>query len=169
MNLIDEIKNRAKENKKTIILPESMDIRVLKAAIKVVDEGFASIILLGEKEKILELDPNFDFSNILLVNPKTDENCELYINELYNLRKEKGLTLEEARSLLLGYYMYYACMMVKMNKADGVVSGACHSSANTLRPALQIIKTAPNVDLVSSFFLMAPHLIIFSDATLFVP
>ena len=154
MNLIDNIKNRAKENKKTIVLPETMDIRVLKAARKVVDEDFANIVLLGNKDNILKLIPNYDFSNIILIDPLDDSNNNFYIEEFYNLRKAKGITLEDAEELLLNDYMYYACMMVKTGKADGVVSGACHSSANTLRPALQIIKTAPDVELVSAFFLM---------------
>lgn len=154
MNIIDNIKNRAKSNKKTIILPETMDIRVLEAARRIVDEGFANIILLGNKDNILKLIPDYDFTNITLIDPLEDENHNVYIEEFYNLRKEKGMTLENAEELLLNDYMYYACMMIKLGKADGAVSGACHSSANTLRPALQIIKTAPGVEVVSSFFLM---------------
>ena len=154
MGLIDDIKNRAKKDIKTIILPESMDIRILEAARKIVDEGFAKIILLGNRDNILALIPEYDFTNIELVDPLEDTNNNLYIEEFYNLRKEKGMTLEDAEELLLNDYMYYACMMVKLGNADGVVSGACHPSANTLRPALQIIKTAPNVELVSAFFLM---------------
>ena len=153
MNIIDKIKERAKNDKKTIVLPESMDERVLDAALKVIKEGIANIIIIGNKEEV-EKKSNKSFENITFIDPNTSELTEEYINKLYELRKEKGMTLEEARELLLNDYMYYACMLVKEGKADGVVSGACHSTSNTLRPALQIIKTAPNTLLVSAFFLM---------------
>ena len=91
---------------------------------------------------------------IKIISPKTDTITDKLINDLYELRKEKGLTLEQAKDLVMGDYMYYACMLVHEGLADGIVSGACHSTANTLRPALQIIKTAPDAKLVSAFFLM---------------
>ena len=153
MNFIETIKERAKKNKKTIILPESMDERVLEAALKVEKEGIADVILIGNKEEI-EKNTKKKFDNIEFIDPNTSNLTEEYINKLYELRKEKGMSLEEAKELLLNDYMYYACMLVKDGKADGVVSGACHSTSNTLRPALQIIKTAPNTLLVSAFFLM---------------
>ena len=154
MNIIDRLKQRAKENKKTIVLPETMDIRVLEAAEIVLKEGIANIILVGDPQKIKEQNPNLNLDNARIINPNTDELTEKFINDLYELRKEKGLTKEQAKELLLTDNMYYACMLVKEGLADGAVSGACHSTANTLRPALQILKTKKDVDLVSAFFLM---------------
>ena len=154
MNFIERIKERARLNKKTIVLPESMDRRVLEAAASVVKEDIANIVLIGKEEEINNLAEGLDLSKVTIINPFTSELTKELINILYELRKEKGMTLEEAERLLKEDYMYYACMLVKTGKADGVVSGACHSTSNTLRPALQIIKTKPGVKLVSAFFLM---------------
>lgn len=154
MNFIERIKERARLNKKTIILPETMDRRVLEAAEQIIKEDIANIILIGKEDEIQNLGSNLDLSKATIINPYTSELTNDLINYLYELRKEKGMTLEEAERLLKEDYMYYACMLVKRGKADGVVSGACHSTSNTLRPALQIIKTKPGVKLVSSFFLM---------------
>lgn len=164
MDFIDKIKERAKKNIKTIVLPESMDERVLNAALEIVKEGIAKIIIIGNKNEI-EKSINKKFENITFIDPSTSELTEKYINNLYELRKEKGMTLDEAKELLLNDYMYYACMLVKDNKADGVVSGACHSTSNTLRPALQIIKTAPDAKLVSAFFLMVVPNCKYGDGT----
>ena len=153
MSFIDNIITRAKENKKTIVLPETMDDRVLGAAEKIVNEDIANVILIGNKEEILE--KNSNLNKCVIIDPIEDSvlTDELTL-KLYELRKEKGLSEEEARKLLTEDYMYFACMLVKTGRADGVVSGACHSTANTLRPALQIIKTKENCKLVSAFFLM---------------
>ena len=153
-NIIESIKERAKKNKKTIVLPETMDRRVLEAADIILKEEIANIILIGTEEEIAKNSYNLDISKATIINPYTSKHTEELIKELYLLRKEKGMTEEKAKELLLNDYMYYACMLVKMGISDGVVSGACHSTANTLRPALQILKTAPNVKLVSSFLLM---------------
>lgn len=154
MNFIDRIKERAKQNVKTIILPESMDRRIVEAACKVRDEGIANIIIIGNEDEVKSKNNDLDFTNIKFIDPNTSEMTEDLINKFVELRKAKGMTYEEGKNLLLTDYMYYACMLVKDGKADGVVSGACHSSANTIRPALQIIKTAPDTKLVSAFFLM---------------
>ena len=154
MSFIENIKNRAKQDKKTIVLPESMDKRVMEAASKILNEGIANIIIIGTDEEIRESSNGFDISKATIINPYTSELTEDLILKLVELRKNKGMTYEEAKKLLLEDYMYYACMLVKDGKADGCVSGACHSTSNTLRPALQIIKTAPDAKLVSSFFLM---------------
>ena len=154
MNFIERIKERARLNKKTIVLPESMDRRVLEAAETVVKEDIANVVLIGREEDINNLSEGLDLSKITIINPLTSELTQELITTLYELRKEKGMTLEEAERLLKEDYMYYACMLVKTKRADGVVSGACHSTSNTLRPALQIIKTKPGVKLVSAFFLM---------------
>ncbi len=156
MNFIETIKERAKKNIKRIILPETMDTRVLEAASTCHKEKIAEIILIGEENEVLNLakENNIDIEGIKIISPKTDSITDKLINDLYELRKEKGLTLEQAKDLVMGDYMYYACMLVHEGLADGIVSGACHSTANTLRPALQIIKTAPDAKLVSAFFLM---------------
>ena len=156
MSFIEEIKERAKKDIKKIVLPETMDVRVLKAAEICQKEKIADIILIGKEEEIYNLaqNENIKLDDIVIYNPYTNNLTEKFVNDLYELRKEKGMTLDEARNLLLNDYMYYACMLIKEGLADGVVSGACHSTANTLRPALQIIKTADNSKLVSAFFLM---------------
>ncbi len=155
MSFINEIKNKAKQNIKTIILTESEDKRVLKAAQKVKEEGFANIILIGKEEdaKKLAEENNIDISGIKIIDPETSEKFEEYVNAFYELRKAKGITIEKAREMVKDN-MYFGTMMVKQGDADGLVSGACHSTANTLRPALQILKTAPGTKLVSAFFLM---------------
>mgnify|MGYP004454890801 FL=1 len=151
MDFIEKIKLKSKQNKKTIVLPESMDNRVLKAAKIILEEEIANIILIG-KEEIINKD-NY-LKKAIIIDPEKSTLTEEYINRLTELRKDKGMTKELATKLLLEDYMYYACMLVLDSKADGIVSGACHSSSNTLRPALQLIKTASNTKLVSSFFLM---------------
>ena len=151
---LDTIKARAKADKKTIVLPESMDKRTFEAAEKVLKEGIANIIIIGTPEEIAENGKGYDISGATIIDPFTYEKTEEYLNLFVELRKNKGLTYEEAKKTALGDYMYYACLMVKAGDADGVVSGACHSTANTLRPSLQIIKTKPGVKLVSAFFLM---------------
>lgn len=148
MKFIEYIKERARKNKKRIILPETMDERVVKAAEIIRNENIADIILIGKP--CIDIDLN----NIEVIDPNTSDMTDKLINKLYELRKEKGMTYDQAKELLLNDNMYYACMLVKEGYADGVVSGACHSTANTLRPSLQIIKTEPGVSLVSAFFLM---------------
>ena len=152
MSFIDTIKIKAKQNKKRIVLPETMDERVLSAAEIAIKDDLADIILIGNESEIISKSEVLKQATI--INPETSELTQNYIEKLVELRKEKGMTREEATKLLLEDYMYYACMLVLDKKADGVVSGACHSTANTLRPALQIIKTEPNTKLVSAFFLM---------------
>lgn len=149
MSIIDDIKGRAKQNIKKIILPEGMDSRVLEAASICANEGIADIILIGEN-----INCPFDLSKVTIINQKNYENIDRIINELYELRQEKGLTYEQAKELIMNDNMYFACMLVYLGYADGIVSGACHSTANTLKPALQIIKTSLTSDLVSAFFLM---------------
>ena len=155
MSFIDGLKDKAKQNIKTIILTESEDKRVLKAAQKVKEEGFAKIILIGNEDDANKLakENGIDISGIQIINPETSEKFEEYANAFYELRKAKGMTIEKARETLKDN-MYFGTMMVKLGDADGLVSGACHSTANTLRPALQILKTAPGTKLVSAFFLM---------------
>ncbi|MDR0978731.1 MAG: phosphate acetyltransferase [Lachnospiraceae bacterium] len=155
MTFIEGIKEKAKSNLKTIVLPEANDIRVLEAAAIVEEEGFAKIVLVGEEEKIKELakENNINISSAKIINPAKSEKYEEYSNSLFEIRKSKGMTEEDAKKLMLDP-VYYGMMMVKLEEADGLVSGALHSTADTLRPALQIIKTEPGTKLVSAFFLM---------------
>ena len=153
-NFLDRIKERAKQDKKTSVLPESMDRRTFEAAAKVLAEDIANIIIIGTPEEVAENSKGLDISKATIIDPFTYEKTEEYLNLFVELRKSKGLTYEQAKETALGDYMYYACLMVKAGDADGVVSGACHSTANTLRPSLQIIKTKPGIKLVSAFFLM---------------
>lgn len=153
-SFIERIKERARADKKTIVLPESMDRRTFEAAAQILAEDIADIIIIGTPEEVEENSKGLDISKATIINPYTYEKTEEYLNLFVELRKSKGLTYEDAKKQALGDYMYYACLMVKAGDADGVVSGACHSTANTLRPSLQIIKTKPGVKLVSAFFLM---------------
>ena len=157
MSFIDEIKKRAKNEMKTIILPEAEDKRVLEAASKVIKEGFAKVILLGDEEKIKDDSKKYEINldGVDIINPLTSEKKEEYKQTLYELRKNKGMTLEQAEELLKEP-IYFGMMMLKdeNSKADGLVSGAAHSTADTLRPALQILKTKPGTKLVSAFFVM---------------
>ena len=156
MSYIDMIKERARIDKKTIVLPESNDKRTLLAAARIVEEGIADIIMIGDEEKIMDGAGwlEVDLSKVKVVNPKTTPKLDDYVNLLYETRKAKGMTPEKAREILLNDYLTFGIVMVKANDADGMVAGACHSTADTLRPALQILKTAPGVKLVSAFFLM---------------
>ena len=171
MGFIENIKERAKLDKKTIILPESMDSRIIEAASKIIEEDLCNLIIIGDKDSI---DKRFDVEEAMFIDPKTYYFTDELANKLYELRKEKGMTLEKAHELLLNDYMYFACMLVKTGRADGIVSGVCHSTSDTLRPALQIIKSNPKYNFVSSFFLMETKdeefgdngILVFSDSGL---
>lgn len=155
MSFINDIKQRAKQDIKTIILPESNDIRVIKATEQVLKEGYSDIILIGNKEEIKKLaqENNIDISKAKIVDPLKSEKFSEYAEKFYELRKAKGMTLDKAKEIMKDN-VYFGMMMVKQGDGDGLVSGACHSTADTLRPALQILKTAPGTKLVSAFFLM---------------
>ena len=157
MNFIENIKNRAKQEIKTIVLPEAEDIRTLKATQIALKEKYANIVLVGNEEIIKQKaqENNVNIEGATIINPQTSENYEKYAQLLYELRKNKGMTIEQAKELVLNP-VYFGMLMVKdeETKADGLVSGAAHSTADTLRPALQILKTAPDTKLVSAFFVM---------------
>ncbi len=155
MSFIDEMKKKACKDIKTIILPEAYDIRILQATQIIMEEGFAKIILLGDKSKIREIanDNNINIGNATIINPIESDKYEEYANALYELRKLKGMTVEQAHELLKDN-VYFGTMMVRQGDADGLVSGAIHSTADTLRPALQILKTAPDAKIVSTFMIM---------------
>ena len=156
MSYIDLIKEKAKSDKKTIILPETNDKRTLIAASHILKEGIADIIMIGNEEKIMDgagwLEVELD--GVKIVDPEKTDKFEEYADLLYETRKNKGMTPEAAREILLKDYLTFGVVMVKANDADGMVAGACHATADTLRPALQILKTAPGVKLVSGFFIM---------------
>lgn len=155
MSFIESIKQRAKQNIKTIILPEAEDKRVLEAASKVIAQGFAKVILIGNKEQVEKdsKENNIDLSGVEIIDIKSSTKKQEYAQKLFELRQAKGMTEEEA-SKLIEEPIYFGMMMLKNGEADGLVSGAAHSTSNTLRPALQILKTAPNTKLVSAFFVM---------------
>ncbi|MBR3255433.1 MAG: phosphate acetyltransferase [Clostridia bacterium] len=155
MNFIETIKEKVKLNIKTIVLPEAEDIRVLEAAQTILKEKFANIVLVGDEEKVLKLaeENNLNVNGVKIVNPLKSEKFNEYVNLLVELRKNKGMTEEQAKKLVSDP-VYYGVLMVKAGEADGLVSGAVHSTADTLRPALQILKTSEGTKLVSAFFAM---------------
>ena len=155
MSFVETMKEKARQNIKTILLPESEDIRVIQAAADVEKEGFAKAVLIGNEENVkkIALDNNIDVSKVTIIDPLKSEKFEEYSNKFYELRKAKGMTPEKARETMKEP-IYFGTMMVKVGDADGIVSGACHPTAHTLRPALQILKTAPGTKLASAFFLM---------------
>lgn len=184
MAFIDDIKAKAKADKKTIVLPESMDKRTFEAAEKILKEEIANLIIIGTPEEIAKYGEGFDISGATIVDPFNDPNKQKYLDKFIELRgvetmaaaakakaekkglspeetealveaaKKKGITPEKAQQMMESDYMYYACLMCKCGDADGAVSGACHSTGNTIRPALQLLKTKKGISSVSGFFLM---------------
>ena len=157
MDFIEKIIDRVKKNeKKKIVLPETDDIRTLEAAAIAIRENIADIYLIGKEEDILSLAKknNISLDGCKIIEPVKFADFDLCVNTYYELRKKKGMTLDKASEILTNDYPYFGAMLVKLNYADGMVSGAVHSSSDTLRVALQIIKTAPNTKTASSFFLM---------------
>ena len=154
MGFIDVIKERARADKKVIVLPESEDRRTYEAAAQIMAEGIADIVIVGTEEQVAEVGAGLDLTGIKVVDPAKCEKTAEYIAKLVELRSKKGMTEEQATEILKNNYLYYGVMMIKMGDADGMVAGACHSTADTLRPCLQILKTKPGTKLVSAFFLM---------------
>ena len=147
-DFLSRMKAAAKADKKTIVLPEGEDPRTIEAAKKIVEEDLANLVILGNPDEI-------DIEGVAVIDPSSSDapNHEAYAQKFAELRAKKGVTIEQARAQVMDA-TYYGTMMVKMGDADGLVSGACHSTANTLRPALQILKTAPGTKLVSAFMVM---------------
>ena len=154
MGFIDVIKERARANKKVIVLPETEDRRTYEATAQILKEGIADVVLVGSEEAVRKGSEGLDITGAVIVDPATSDKTQAYVDKLVELRSKKGMTPEQAREILLNQYLYYGVMMVKMGDADGMVSGACHSTADTLRPCLQILKTKPGTKLVSAFFVM---------------
>ena len=153
MSLLDEIKSKAKANKKTIVLCEGEDRRVVEAAARITKEGIAKIVLIGNEEECKKAAPEVDLKGITLIDPLTSDKTAKYARILYEARKAKGMSEEEAQTQVKDRTMFGA-LMLKAGDVDGYVSGACHSTANTLRPGLQVVKTAPGIKTVSSCFIM---------------
>ena len=151
MSLMDRIKAQAKAGKKRIVLPEGAEERTVKAAAILLKEGICDVILLGDEEKIAAYGE--DLTGATIINPKKADCLQEYADTLYELRKAKGMTPEKALATMQDE-TFFGTMMMKKNAADGMVSGAIHSTADTLRPALQIIKTKPGVTTASSCFVM---------------
>ena len=156
MNFLEAVKSRAKSHIKTIVLPEALDSRTLKATQQVLAEGIAKVILIGDTTAIegAAKEHNANIAGATIIDPATYSNIGDLTGKLYALRKDKGLTEEQAEKLLAENPLFLGCMLVKDGLADGMVAGAVYSTADVLRPAMQIIKTAPGVSLVSSFFVM---------------
>ncbi|WP_055667853.1 phosphate acetyltransferase [Desnuesiella massiliensis] len=155
MELMKKIWEMAQKDKKRIVLPEGDEERTLVASEKIHKEGLAEVILVGDSEKIREKAAKLgvNLEGIEIINPETSEKTKHYVNEFYEIRKSKGMTLEKADKIVRDP-LYFGTMMVKVGDAHGMVSGAVHTTGDLLRPGLQIIKTAPGVSVVSSFFIM---------------
>lgn len=151
MTFLETMLARAKADKQTIVLPEGNDPRTLEAAQKLLGYGACNVVVLGDKSAIGASDFNLEGARI--IDPKTSDLREEFATKLYELRKHKGMTPEDALAKM-DDELYFGVMMVKCAQADGMVSGACHATADVLRPCLQILKTAPGVKLASSFFVM---------------
>lgn len=150
---LEKAKRLAKENLKTIVLAEGEEIRVIKAAATILNEGFANLILVGNPDTIKEKAEGLDISKAEIINPETSDKFDDFANAFYEMRKAKGMTEEKARETMKNP-LYFAVMLVKQGFADGMVAGSINSTANVLRPSLQILKTAPGTKVVSAFFLM---------------
>lgn len=155
MGFIDLVRGKAKENLRTIVLPEGEEERNLKAAGIIAKEKIANVVLVGSEKVIKEKAAEYDvvLDEITVVDPETSEKTKEYAKLFYDLRKNKGVTEEKALSTVKDS-VYFGTMMLKVGDVDGLVSGAIHSTGDLLRPGLQIIKTAPGASIVSSFFVM---------------
>lgn len=153
MSLLDEIKSKAAARNKTIVLCEGEDERVVRAAAQITKEGIAKIVLIGNAAECKKVAPDTDLTGVTLIDPLTSDKTEEYARILYEARKAKGMTEEQAKEQAKDRTMFGA-LMLKAGDVDGYVSGACHSTANTLRPGLQVVKTAAGIKTVSSCFIM---------------
>lgn len=156
MSLIENIRKNAQKLNKCIVLPEGTETRTLKAADFILSEKLAQLILLGNREEILKLSGEFGLSNIekaTIIDPEKNPDQEYYANMLFEIRKSKGLSIEDANKLVKDP-LYLATLLIKAGKADGEVAGAMNSTGNVLRPAFQIVKTLPGISVVSGAFLM---------------
>lgn len=153
MDFIEQMKQKAKADKKRIVLPEALDLRVIQAASIALQEGLGEIILIGNPSEILSIAGDLDLTGAIIIDSETAEKSREYSVAFYELRKAKGTTLAQAAELMKDP-VYFGMMMLQQGDADGLISGAVHSTADTLRPALQIVKSARDAKLVSTFFIM---------------
>jgi len=156
MSAIDKIKAKAKANVKHIVLPEGTEPRTVQASAKILAEGLAKVTLIGNPEEVAKVaaETGTDLTGVSIIDPATSEKSAAYTELLFELRKAKGMTMEQAAELVTKNTLYYGTLMLKSGDADGMVAGAINSTGNVLRPALQIIKTAPGIKVVSSCFIM---------------
>lgn len=156
MSAIDKIKAKAKSKVMHIVLPEGTEPRTVQATRKITDQGIAKVTLLGNPDEVKKVaaETGTDLTGVEIIDPKTSEKSAAYASLLYELRKAKGMTPEQAAELVTGNTLYFGAVMLKAGDADGMVAGAINSTGNVLRPALQIIKTAPGIKVVSSCFIM---------------
>jgi len=154
MAFLDKVIEIAKKDVQTIVLPEAYDPRTIEATHKILKQGIANIILVGKKEEILANADGFDIEGAQFIDPVKFVEIDRFAEVLADLRKSKGMTVEEAKNILISDALFFGIMLVKLGFAGGMVAGAANSTANVLRPALQIIKTAPGTKLVSAVFLM---------------
>lgn len=154
MNFIETIKEKARLNKQTIVLAEGEEIRTITAANALIKEDICNVVLLGNENKIKEIAGDISLDGVKIINPETSEYFDDFKNSFFEMRKAKGMTEEKAEETMKNT-LYFGVMMVEKGIADGMVAGAVNSTGNVLRPALQILKTAPGTKLVSAFFVMA--------------
>lgn len=153
MGFIDTIISRAQSDMKTIVLPESYDPRTIEACAKLLARGITRVVMIGDQQRIQAVAPEWDISGARFVDPEQSPQFDDYANTLYEMRKNKGMTPDVAFETMKNP-LYFGVMMVKKKEADGMVAGAINSTSNTLRPALQILRTAPGTKLVSAFFMI---------------
>lgn len=155
MSVLDKLKKVAKKDKQRILLPEGAEDRTVQAAVYCRDQGFADVTLFGDRKEIEKTAAKYHLGleGVGMIDPEGDYMFQEYVNRFYEMRKAKGMTPEKALETMKNP-LYYAAMMVKDNRGDGFISGAINTTANTLRPGLQIIKMAPGIKTVSSFFIM---------------
>ena len=155
MSAIEKIKAKARADVKHIVLPEGTEPRTVQASAKILKEGVARVTLLGNPDEVRKVaaETGTDLTGVAIIDPATSEKSAAYADLLYELRKAKGMTPEKARETIKNT-LFYACMMIKEGKADGMVSGAINTTGNTLRPGLQIIKMAKGINTISSCFIM---------------
>ena len=155
MGFIDDIIAKAKSDRKTIVLPESTDPRVIEAGSRVMKEGVADVIMIGTEEASRNAAPEWDLTGIRFIDPASSEFYATYCDQYYEMRKKRGMTPEKAKEVMLEPTAF-GMMLVKDGRADGLVAGAVNSTADTLRPALQILRTKPGTKLVRLFMMIVP-------------
>ena len=155
MELMNKLFADAKANKQRIVLPEGEEERTIIATEKIKELGLAYPILIGNVENINKMakELNVNLNGVEIIDPNSYDKIDEYVNAFYEIRKNKGMTMEKAEKIVRDP-LYFGTMMVKLDDADGMVSGAVHTTGDLLRPGLQIIKTTPGVSVVSSFFIM---------------